>query len=76
MSPEEKELLIRSLKLSEENNRILLKLEHTIRLQAIWGLVKILIIIVPLVVGYIFLQPYIGSITNNASQMRELLNSI
>ncbi len=56
MSPEEKELLVRSLKLSEENNRLLVKLEHTARLQTIWGLVKVLIIVVPLIAGYFLLQ--------------------
>jgi hypothetical protein len=62
MSPEEKELLVRSLKLSEENNRLLLKLEHTIRLQAIWGFIKIMIIVVPLVAGYFFLQSQISDL--------------
>ncbi|KND48818.1 MAG: hypothetical protein AB200_00055 [Parcubacteria bacterium C7867-005] len=75
MSPEEKELLRRTLKLSEDNNRILLRLQSSARWQAFWSLIKILFIVLPLVVGYILLQPYFGSAKDTLEQAKSLLDS-
>lgn len=60
MNPEEKDLLEKSLRLSEENNRILRNMERAARWATLWGFIKLLIIVIPLVIGYIFLQPYFG----------------
>ena len=62
MTPDEKELLMRTLKLSEDNNRILIGLQRSVRWQAIWSLIKVAFLVIPLVVGYIFLQPYLNSL--------------
>ena len=75
MSPEEKVLLERTLKLSEENNKILHRLDRTRRLAVVWGLIKVAIIIVPLILGYIFLQPYIQEAMANYSGAVEFLNN-
>ena len=75
MSPEEKMLLERTLKLSEENNQILRKMQRVARWGILWGFIKVAIIIVPLVAGYIFLQPFLEQAMENYSGIRELLNT-
>jgi len=62
MDPEEKMLLQRTLKLSEENNRILKKMQTAYRWAIIWGFIKMAIIIVPLVAGYLYFQPLLGQV--------------
>jgi len=75
MNPEEKELLNRSLRLSEENNKILRKMQRTARWALIWGLVKVIIVIVPLVLGVIYLQPFFDSASEVINQGVQLINS-
>jgi len=75
MSPEEKVLLERTLKLSEENNKILRKMQRTARLAILWGFIKVAIIVVPLVIGYLYLEPYLGQALDNFNSIKELLNS-
>ena len=75
MNPEEKVLLERTLKLSEENNRLLHRLDRARRLGLVWGFIKILILIVPLVAGYIFLEPYFDDIGSSYTSYKELLNA-
>lgn len=75
MTPEEKELLRRSLTIGEENNKILLKIQKTLRWQAVWNAVKILIVVVPLVLGYIFFQPFLGSMFNNYKEVQGMINN-
>ncbi|PIP55579.1 MAG: hypothetical protein CO183_02785 [Candidatus Zambryskibacteria bacterium CG_4_9_14_3_um_filter_42_9] len=74
MNPEEKALLERTLELSEENNRLLEKIEKRARWAVIWGFIKVIIIIVPLIAGYIYLQPFIEQSANNFQDIREFLN--
>lgn len=74
MEPEERRLLERSLKLSEENNRILKKLERKARWAFIWGFIKIAIIVVPLVIGYIYLQPFFEQIVESYKSVKGLIN--
>lgn len=62
MNPEDRLLLQRALKLSEENNEILRSMRRKFRWAFIWGIVKIVIIVVPLVIGFLYLEPYFGSI--------------
>ena len=75
MSPEEKALLERTLKLSEENNQILRKMQRTARWAVVWGFIKVAIIVVPLVVGYLYLQPFLGQALDNFKQVQGLLNN-
>lgn len=75
MSPEEKVLLERTLKLSEENNHILRKMQRSARWALLWGFIKVAIIVVPLIVGYLYLQPFFDQILESYSGVRELLNS-
>ena len=76
MSPEEKELLNRVAKLSEENNKILQKMQKTARWAVIWGFIKVAIVIVPLVAGYIFLQPFLEQAMQNYSGIKDILNTV
>ncbi|MDP3875105.1 MAG: hypothetical protein Q8Q22_01110 [bacterium] len=75
MNPEEKILLERTLELSEENNQILRKMQRAARWAILWGFIKVAIIIVPLVVGYLYLQPFLDQALENYNGVRELLNS-
>jgi hypothetical protein len=75
MNPEEKELLADTFKLSEENNRILRGLQRTARWSIFWGFIKIALFVIPLVAGYLFLQPYLDSAMKNYSDITNLLHS-
>ena len=75
MNPEEKVLLERALKLSEENNKILRKIEKRARWSALWGFIKVAIIVVPLILGYIYLEPFFNQALENYNSIKELLNS-
>jgi len=74
MNPEEKLLLERTLKLSEENNLILRKIQKTAKRAAIWGFIKVLIIVTPLVIGYFYLQPYFKDVVETYNTAIDLLN--
>ena len=74
MNPEDKVLLERTLKLSEENNLILRKMQRTARWAVLWGFIKVAIVVTPLVVGYILLQPFIGQAKDSLNSAMELLN--
>jgi len=74
MSPEERQLLERTLKLSEENNFLLRKINRRARWAFLWGLVKILIVVIPLVIGFLYLQPYLDQAAANYNGIKGLLN--
>jgi len=75
MNPEERRLLERSLKLSEDNNRMLKKLERRSKWAMIWAFVKIAIVVVPLVLGYLFFGSYINEAVDNFNGIREVFKS-
>jgi hypothetical protein len=62
MSPEEKLLLERTLKISEENNEILKKLNTKARWAFIWGIIKIALVVTPIIIGILILQPLLEPI--------------
>jgi hypothetical protein len=74
MDPEEKLLLHRTLKLSEENNRILKKMQTAYRWAIIWGFIKMAIIIVPLIAGYLYFQPMLGQVTESYDAFKAILS--
>ena len=76
MSPEEKVLLERTLRLSEENHQILIKMQKAARWAMVWGFIKVAIVVVPLVAGYILLQPFLEQAVQNYSGIKDLLNSV
>lgn len=73
MNPEERLLLERTLKLSEENNELLKKIQKTAKRTAIWGFIKVAIIILPLVVGYIYLLPFLGQAIEGFNSVKDIL---
>ena len=75
MSPEEKILLERTLRLAEENNQILQQMRRTARWAILWGFIKVAIVIVPLIVGYIYLLPFLDQALENFNSIKELLNT-
>jgi hypothetical protein len=74
MDPQERSLLERTLKLSEENNKILRSMQRAARWAILWGFIKVLIVIIPLVAGYLYLEPYFKQAIDNYNGIRELLN--
>lgn len=74
MNPEEKHLLQRSLRLAEENNALLRKIDRRAKRAAIYGFIKLVIIIAPFVIGYFLLEPYINEGLENYSSVMELLS--
>lgn len=73
MNPEEKELLRRMVKLSEENNAMLRGIRKAIRWGQFWGFVKLLIILIPLIIGFWYLQPYFDSFSERYREVQELI---
>ena len=71
MNPEERSLLERTYKLTEENNKILISIRRSSRLSMV---VKVLywIVIIGLSFGaYYFIQPYINMLTGLSGQVKE-----
>ena len=75
MSPEERQLLERALKLSQENNEILQRIEARAKRAAIYGFIKLAIVILPFVIGYFFLEPYLDQALDNFKEVKGLLDS-
>jgi hypothetical protein len=73
MNPEERHLLERSLRISEENNKILKRIDARAKRAAIYGFIKLALFILPFVVGYFLLEPYLDQATSTYSQFRDLL---
>jgi len=74
MNPDERVLLEHTLKLSEENNKILRGIQSAQRRATIYGLIKLALIIVPLVLGYVFIQPYLDQAVSNYNSIQGLFN--
>lgn len=60
----EKELLDKTLKLSEENNLLLKKMERQARWGRIFSIVRIVIYVLPFVLAYFYLMPFIQKIAD------------
>ncbi|MEQ1500283.1 MAG: hypothetical protein ABL917_02860 [Parcubacteria group bacterium] len=63
MSPEEKELLKRSIALSEENNDILRSIQRSMRLARFMSILYWVFIIGSAVGAYYIVQPYVEQLT-------------
>ena len=71
MDEEIKKLLEKNLKLTEEIHKMTKGIKSFVLWQRIFGVLKILIIVVPIVLGIIYLPPLIQSLTE---QYQEILN--
>ncbi len=76
MGPEEKMLLERTFRLSEENNHILRKMRRAARWAILWGFIKTAVIVVPLVVGYFYLEPFFKQAMTNYNDVREFIDTM
>lgn len=75
MDSEERALLERTAKLGDENNRILKKMERRARWAFLWWFIKVLIIVVPLVIGYFYLEPYINQALDSYKAVSNIFNT-
>jgi len=73
MNPEEKEMLARAVKLSEENSRVLLHIQKRIHWFTVWGFVKVFVIAIPLIISYFYLQPYFGSVGQSLTDLKQII---
>lgn len=73
MNPEEKLLLQRNLKVAEENNKILRKMDRRSRLAMLWGFIKIAVVVVPLIIGYLYLEPYFKGLADEFTNLQSVL---
>ncbi len=76
MSPEERELLNKSLTLAEENNKLLHSLVRGARIQRILMVVYWVFIIGSAVGAYYVIQPYLGELINIYSSTGNVLNTL
>ncbi len=63
MTPEEKNLLQRTLELTEENNRMLKSMSRSMKLARVMSIIYWVFIIGSAVGAYYLIQPYIDAIT-------------
>jgi hypothetical protein len=75
MSPEEKELLNKSISLAEENNRMIHSMRRYMRIASIARSAYWVIIIGSLVGAFYFLQPYVDQIRDTLSGADEALEN-
>jgi hypothetical protein len=75
MTPEERELLTRSIKLSEENNKMLRGLRRRARFASFIHIVYWLIIISSLVVSYYAVRPFIEPLMKSVSGIQNSVNN-
>lgn len=80
MTPEEKELLKRSIVLAEENNEILRSLQRSMRLSRFMSALYWVFILGSAIGAYYLVQPYIDAITGAyggaSSNISTMLDSI
>ncbi len=83
MSPEERELLNKSVALAEENNKILHSMKRSMRLASIARAVYWVFIIGSAVGAYYLIQPYIDQLTevysgaqSNLSDFKEMFQNV
>lgn len=73
MNPEDRALLERTAKLVEENHKMLHQVERRAHMAMIWGFIKLALIVVPIVAGYVILLPYLGTAVGNFKDLQGLI---
>jgi hypothetical protein len=64
MDAEERGLLEKTLKLTEENNRLIHKVRGVQKRQAFWSVLKILVILGIALGAFYYLEPYLDKLMN------------
>jgi hypothetical protein len=76
MTPEERELLTRSIKLSEENNRMLRGIRRNARISSFLRVVYWIIILGTAFGTYYYIQPYISAIMKGYTDMQKGVQNV
>ena len=69
MDQELKEVLEKIQKQTEENNKLLKKINFFVNTQRVWGIFKLLIIVVPIVLAYIYLPRWLADFQADPSKL-------
>lgn len=75
MNDEERELLARAVKISEDNHRILKKMERSVYWSRVWTVARLFLILAPIVLGYIYLRPFFERFNGIYSDLENFSNS-
>lgn len=76
MSPEEKELLKRSVALAEDNNLMLRSMQRSLRISRIISLIYWVLIIGSAVGAFYIIQPYMNQVIGVYDKASGILNSL
>jgi TRAP-type C4-dicarboxylate transport system permease small subunit len=76
MTPEERELLTKSIKISEENNRMLRSMRRSARFSSFLRLVYWALIIGSAIWTYYFIQPYLEAVMKGYTEMQKGVQSV
>ena len=71
MTPDERELLTQSIKIAEENNKMLRSMRRSARFSSFLRVVYWVIILVTAFGSYYFLQPYLNAIIKSYNGMQQ-----
>ena len=75
MSPEERALLERAVKLGEHNSRELSAVRRHMHWSVLWGFVKFLLIAIPLAWGYFYVKDNLSQPTSWLDQAQSIVDS-
>ena len=76
MSPEERELLTKSIKISEENNRMLKGIRRRARFSSLIHLIYWLLIIGSIVGSYYMVKPFVDPFISGYKSMQQNIQSV
>lgn len=76
MTPEERELLTQSIKLAEENNKMLRSMRRTARFATTLRIIYWVFILGTAFGAYYFIQPYLNAVINGYSSMKDNIQNI
>jgi hypothetical protein len=76
MSPEEKELLHRSIALAEENNDILRSIQRSMRFSRLMSILYWIVIIGASVGAFYFIQPYLAATMDLYGGAKDQINQL
>lgn len=76
MTPEERELLTKSIKLAEENNKMLRGMRRSARFASFLRIVYWLIILGAAFGTYYFVQPYLDAVIKSYTQMQKNVEAV
>jgi len=76
MTPEERELLKKSIELSEESNKILRSMRRATRWNNVFRVIYWIVILGAAFGAYYFIQPYVSAVTDAYTGIKSDINSV